>query len=497
MNSRILSILTLLGLMLSLTACQGNTPQVSALLTPGATLSPTPTKVLTATPPPTVILTVRLTIENSATPLPTLTVTPLPAATVLNAFAVALSSDGKILAFNSSIDELVPEDQNHTLDAFVYQTESQTIQWIHPDKNEQLGKNLPSQAKSLSANGRFLLFGGSSNAPDPVTDHYNFTYLQDLETGQDERIDFLPLEKQFSLMSIQPILSPDGRYLALEVYSAGFNILLFDRTTGAVTPLGGLQDRQTFAWNSFDPTFSPDGRYLAFVSDLDSLVAGDSPCSEANPACGDIFLYEIATGIIERIPAHLQFTQGNPYPYLTVSAGARWLAWTEVVTSPSFFHPVIRLYNRTSGKTETICAGEEPACTGHSSSISADGRWIAFSTLAPTDASGFRVPGSYAQVYLFDHQTGQLTLVSTTAQGSPANGDSGIISLQSEGFTSDVHISGDGRIVAFSSQADNLLPQDTSKRQCYDPVIVGAYPCYDLFLYERENGIVKWISHPQ
>jgi Tol biopolymer transport system component len=83
------------------------------------------------------------------------------------------------------------------------------------------------------------------------------------------------------------------------------------------------------------------------------------------------------------------------------------------------------------------------------SSISADGRYIAFasaaSNLVQGDANG--VP----DVFVRDRQTNATTLVSLASDGTPGNDASEWPS-----------ISADGRYVAFSSYASNLVPGDTN-----------------------------------
>ena len=270
---------------------------------------PTPTwTVLPPTLTPSTFLTMSETLTQVSTPTPISSLTSVHQ----NAFAVAFSADGRFLAFNSDIDGLIPKDQNHTIDPFIYQTDNESIQRISAEED------LTGQATSLSANGRYLLFGARSNSPEPAGDHYNFAYLRDLKTGQDELIDFTPLEKQLSVSGIWATLSPDGRFLALEVISDHWSIYLLERPTGKTIPVSVNQDGQYTNADSYEPVFSPEGNYLAFVSSASNLVAGDKPCSETNLNCGDVFIYEIATGRLERIPAQLQFTMGNPYPYLTI-----------------------------------------------------------------------------------------------------------------------------------------------------------------------------------
>ena len=238
------------------------------------------------------------------------------------------------------------------MDPFIYQTDNKSIQRISAEEV------LPGLATSLSANGCYLLFGERSNNPEPAADHYNFAYLRDLKTGQDELIDFTPLEKQLSVSGIWASLSPDGHFLALEVISDHWSIYLLERPTGKIIPVSVNPDGQFTDADSYEPFFSPDGGYLAFVSSASKLVAGDKPCSETNLNCGDVLIYEIATGRLERIPAQLRFTMGNPYPYLTISEKAHWLAWTELEEPSPSFHPVVRLFDRTTGKMENgLCWG--------------------------------------------------------------------------------------------------------------------------------------------
>jgi Tol biopolymer transport system component len=452
----------------------------------------TPTSVIstkTATPTQT--------LSASATKTATGTPTPTPTSVTQNTFAVGFSADGRFLAFNSSLDGLVPEVPTHTVNAFIYDTTEGTIELasVYDRSQEDPTRPLAARANSFSADGRFVLFGGVEN------NRVNFRYLRDRVLGVTERIDFLALDP--ALSSIHGTLSPDGRTLAVTFYATGQehvredtnNILLYERTTGKRVLVTLGRDGKPANGDSHYPVFSPDGRILAFFSNASNLVEGDTPCNGARMDCADVFLYEIAARRLERIPAAISLELGTPTIRLAVSSEARFLAWADFGESESGYRPVIRLFHRSTGQTETFCAGDNP-CTGHTPALSGDGRWLAFATKPGVRDDGSWDPDVPAQVYLFDRQSGDLTLISKGADGAPGDGSSGWIQ-QIESFNSDVQISGNGRFVAFASQAASLLPLGAKKRQCFDPLIIGAYPCYDLFVYDREDAKLVWVSHPR
>src|SRR5213595_159425 len=105
-----------------------------------------------------------------------------------------------------------------------------------------------------------------------------------------------------------------------------------------------------------------------------------------------------------------------------------------------------------AGTTERVSmdsAGNEGNGGSGGPAISADGRFVAFasyaSNLVPGDTNGV------ADVFVHDRQTGTTKRVSVNSAGTQGNGGSGSPA-----------ISADGRFVAFSSYATNLVPGDTN-----------------------------------
>jgi Tol biopolymer transport system component len=100
--------------------------------------------------------------------------------------------------------------------------------------------------------------------------------------------------------------------------------------------------------------------------------------------------------------------------------------------------------------------------------MSADGRFVVFGSrstnLVPGDANG------HYDIFLRDRLTGTTERVSVASTGTEGNGDS----LESS-------VSEDGRYVAFSSSATDLVTGDTNG-------------CVDVFLRDRVAGTTVRIS---
>ncbi|HXF60574.1 MAG TPA: hypothetical protein VNK95_03085, partial [Caldilineaceae bacterium] len=102
--------------------------------------------------------------------------------------------------------------------------------------------------------------------------------------------------------------------------------------------------------------------------------------------------------------------------------------------------------------------------------LSADGRWLAFSSRAGNLSPAIQDANGYDDVYLYDRETGELTLVSAGSEGGSGDGGSGPPAL-----------SPDGRFVAFYAWAGNLTADDSNAVQ-------------DAFLYDRVAGTLERVS---
>ncbi|NET45183.1 hypothetical protein [Okeania sp. SIO2B3] len=129
------------------------------------------------------------------------------------------------------------------------------------------------------------------------------------------------------------------------------------------------------------------------------------------------------------------------------------------------------VHDRQTGVTSLVSvnsAGELGNDSSDDPSISADGRFIAFSSTADNLVSGDT--NEVQDIFVYDQQTGVTSLVFVNSSGEQGNRDSQI-----------PIISADGSEILFNSFADNLVPGDTNEKQ-------------NIFIRELETGITTQFN---
>src|SRR5207247_1588614 len=193
-------------------------------------------------------------------------------------------------------------------------------------------------------------------------------------------------------------------------------------------------------------------RFLAFASDATSLVPGDTNGNT------DVFVHDRQTGTTERVSVDSAGHEGNGYSQQpAISADGRFVAFTSDATNlvPGDTNGVtdVFVHDRQTGTTERVSvdsAGNQgDRRSGNSLSrpaISAGGRFVAFASDATT-----LVPGDTngdVDVFVHDRETGTTERVGERAVERPF------------GVTGP-SLSADGRFVAFASRT-LLFPGDTN-----------------------------------
>jgi hypothetical protein len=133
------------------------------------------------------------------------------------------------------------------------------------------------------------------------------------------------------------------------------------------------------------------------------------------------------------------------------------------------------IHDLQSGATTRVSvdsSGIEANDSSGGASISSDGRFVAFysyaSNLVAGDTNGM------IDIFVHDRQMGATTRVSVDSSGVEANGNAADVYYA-------VSISGDGRYVAFQSEASNLVSSDTNGND-------------DIFVHDRQAGVTTRVS---
>jgi Tol biopolymer transport system component len=333
---------------------------------------------------------------------------------------------------------------------------------------------------SISANGRFVAFSsGASNLVPGDTNGVADIFVHDQKTGTTTRVSVDSAGNEGNGDSFAPSISANGRFIAFQSDATNlvpgdtnstFDVFVHDRKTGSTTRVS--VDSAGNEGNDFSggPSISADGRFVAFTSFASNLVPGETNLT------ADVFVHDQKTGTTTRVSVDSAGNEGNDFSFApSISANGRFVAFESDATNlvpgdtNSTFDAFV--HDQKTGSTTRVSvdsAGNEGNGDSFAPSISANGRFIAFQS----DATNL-VPGdtnSTFDVFVHDQKTGSTTRVSVDSAGNEGNFGS---------FSPS--IGANGRFVAFSSNATNLVPGDTNGD-------------VDVFVHDRHTGTTTRVS---
>lgn len=259
-----------------------------------------------------------------------------------------------------------------------------------------------------------------------------------------------------------------------EDYNVATDVFLRDRWAGTTSRLSLSTAGGEANGPSGEPSISANGRYVAFDSYASDVVTGDT-----NETV-DVFVLDRSTGVTSRVSTSTAGAQGNSYSHRpAISLTGRYVAFvsgaTNLVPGDTSETTDVFVHDRATGVTtrESVGSTVEADSWSLDVAISADGRHVAFSSLAsnlvPGDANGAM------DVFVRDRRAKVTTRVNVSTAGAEA-GPAGP-ETESHG----VVISADGRYVAYESTASNLVPDDTNNRS-------------DVFRHDVRTGITSRVS---
>ena len=216
---------------------------------------------------------------------------------------------------------------------------------------------------------------------------------------------------------------------------------------------------------------SGDGRYVAFHSHAINLVSGIS-------AASDIFVHDRTTKQTVLVSANASGIQGNgPSEYPSISADGHFIAFesdaNNLVDGDTNQATDIFVRNVSGGSIERVSVGIGGAQASLNSpsvgaALSGNGLFVAFTSWAP-NLVGNDTNLTW-DVFVHDRSTHTTERVSLGAGGVQGNG-------RSENAT----LSENGALVAFQSNATNLVTGDTNA-------------VTDIFVRDRSGGVTERVS---
>ena len=274
-------------------------------------------------------------------------------------------------------------------------------------------------------------------------------------------------------------LSADGRFAAFESdasnlvtgdTNAATDVFVHDRVTGTTTRVSVDSAGGQGNAFSFKPKISDDGRFVVFESQASNLVAGDTN------GTADVFVHDMQTGATTRVSVDSAGLEANAKcndP--AISGNGQFVAFvsnaSNLVSGDTNAKLDVFVHDRQTGATTRVSvdsAGVEGNANSVTASLSTDGRFVSFDSSATNLVAGDT--NAKNDVFVRDRLTSTTTRVSLDSAAAQADNDS---------FESS--ISGDGRFVAFESQATNLVAGDTN----------GVN---DIFRHDRQTGTTIRLS---
>src|SRR5438067_51432 len=249
-----------------------------------------------------------------------------------------ISANGRFVAFNSRSTNLVPGDTNGTSDVFVHDRQTGTTERVSVDNTGNQG-NGGSGVVAISADGRFVAFvSAATNLVPGDTNGQSDVFVHDRQTRTTERVSVASAGIEGHGWSDRPAISANGRFVAFVSAAPDLvpgdtngrsDVFVHDRQTGttervsvdsAGTEADGWSDR---------PAISAGGRFVAFCTFATNLVPGDTNGQ------WDEFVHDRRTGATERVSVDNAGTEANASSHgPSISAGSRFVVFATDATNP-------------------------------------------------------------------------------------------------------------------------------------------------------------------
>lgn len=405
----------------------------------------------------------------------------------------SISHDGRYVAFQTPDDGLVgaastgdilvadrDADQNGVFD------DTSVVHTLVSVATNGAKGNSSSIMPALSGDGRFVAFvSAATNLVTPDTNGFPDLFLHDRDPDANGIFD----EANGVTTRVptwdggQPnafhgplALSFDGRYLAFQSDASNWiqndqngkrDVFRHDRITNQVVLVSANASGAPSNGDASQPAISADGRFVAFSGAGSDIVVGVGGTDH-------IFVRDMNTSSTLCADRNANGVVGNGLGgEPSLSADGRYVGFSSTATN---LDPLdtesqrdIYVKDTQTGAVELVSVNSldqnQAGPLAHQPKLSADGRFVAFWSNQPLS---WNVSGSFTEAFVFDRTTRQVEVASRATDGSVPNDH--VANFSGFGF------SGDGLGVVFDSAASTLVAGDTNTRP-------------DLFVHQRVPNV--------
>lgn len=237
---------------------------------------------------------------------------------------------GEYVTFESEAANLAAGDTNDTSDAFIRDVKAKKTARIAPPA---IAEDLPLQETiwtshaRISYEGRYVAYHRGAKRPGLDTPTASDVFILDRATGRSTQIAMGPWAGTAKVMSQNPVISADGRYVAFDAYSViterdtianndvlrptrdiisaddslvvnpfdPRDVMMYDRVNKSSQPLSSNPAGPVADGDSYDPRISANGHVIAFSSDATNLAAGDTNGTT------DVFVRDLEARVTSRV----------------------------------------------------------------------------------------------------------------------------------------------------------------------------------------------------
>jgi hypothetical protein len=313
----------------------------------------------------------------------------------------------------------------------------------------------------MTRDGRYVVFqSAASNLVAGDTGNTD-VFIKDLQTGEVERASVADDESQANGGSFNATCSEDGRYVAFQSNANNLvvgdtngadDIFVRDRELGTTVVCSVGYAGAISNYGSQDPRISGNGQFVLFLSSSSNMQSGDTS------RAWSIYVRDLVLGTTERASlADNEAWPNNATRNAVITPDGRYLAYqssaSNMVAGDTNNKQDIFVRDRLLGTTELVSVATSGALANDVSekpSISDDGRFVSFHSYA----SNFSAlnEGGNQHVFVRDRTAHTTELVDVANDGTTIGNGYGWFSA----------ISGNGRWVAYRSDATNLITGDTN-----------------------------------